>query len=150
MAKKINTCKHFNGTTNDTCKAGVKYDDVTPDPNNEGRRGSFFRLPCNRYDESQLSGGQLESYKCRGTCPLYAEPTPEEIEAEEREIEALIERQKKTFPLCVKIRAEHEGEDWSGIVECPICQGKLHVRHHKLNGHIWGQCETEGCVSWME
>ena len=148
MSTIIGKCKHYNGITCDTCKAGVKYDDVTPDPTNN--LGKFFRMPCMKADEEKLSGGQLESYRQRGTCELYCEPTPEEI-AEEREmIEKAIERQKLTFPLCDKVREEHKGADWSGIMECPVCQGQLHVRHHAYNGHVWGKCETEGCVSWME
>ena len=39
---------------------------------------------------------------------------------------------------------------WQDMVECPVCKGKLHLSHAAVNGHVWGKCETAGCVEWME
>ena len=36
------------------------------------------------------------------------------------------------------------------VVECPICKGRLRLSQAECNGHIHGNCETDGCVSWME
>ena len=36
------------------------------------------------------------------------------------------------------------------VVDCPICKGKLHLSQSSYNGHVHGQCETNGCVEWME
>ena len=36
------------------------------------------------------------------------------------------------------------------VIECPACKGRLHLSQAAYNGHVWGKCETEGCVSWME
>lgn len=36
-----------------------------------------------------------------------------------------------------------------GHIECPICKGRLNYTISSYNGHVWGQCETEGCLSWM-
>ena len=37
-----------------------------------------------------------------------------------------------------------------GKLPCPVCKsGDLHYEVH-YNGHIWGQCNTEGCVAWLE
>lgn len=37
----------------------------------------------------------------------------------------------------------------SGTIECPVCKGQLAwVRAHH-NGHLHGQCETDGCLRWM-
>ena len=36
------------------------------------------------------------------------------------------------------------------VIECPICRGKLHLSQSSYNGHVHGQCETDGCVEWME
>lgn len=49
-------------------------------------------------------------------------------------------------------------KDWSKsnrvakaeVIECPACKGRLHLSQAAYNGHVWGQCETKGCVSWME
>jgi hypothetical protein len=37
-----------------------------------------------------------------------------------------------------------------GIIECPKCKGKLHFTRAKINGHVWGKCETDDCLSWMQ
>lgn len=35
-----------------------------------------------------------------------------------------------------------------GVITCPMCGKELSwVRHS--NGHLWGMCETENCLSWM-
>jgi len=41
-------------------------------------------------------------------------------------------------------------KDIVGKVECPKCKGVLHYRISSYNGHIWGQCETSGCLAWMQ
>lgn len=35
-----------------------------------------------------------------------------------------------------------------GIIECPKCKGELHFTRAFSNGHIWGKCKTENCLSW--
>jgi hypothetical protein len=37
-----------------------------------------------------------------------------------------------------------------GIIKCPICKGSLHYSRANLNGHIWGNCKTPGCISWKQ
>ena len=38
----------------------------------------------------------------------------------------------------------------SGSVECPTCKGRLSWRRDNHNGHLHGQCETDGCLQWMQ
>jgi hypothetical protein len=33
---------------------------------------------------------------------------------------------------------------------CPECGKVLSYRISSLNGHIWGKCETDKCICWME
>ena len=47
-------------------------------------------------------------------------------------------------------RKAHKGKSASEVVECPACNGKLHLSISSYNGHVHGKCETAGCVSWME
>ena len=35
-----------------------------------------------------------------------------------------------------------------GKIKCPKCEGELHYTRAK-NGHVWGKCKTENCLSWM-
>lgn len=38
-----------------------------------------------------------------------------------------------------------------GVVECPICKGKLHfTRAINYNGHVHAMCETDHCLGWIE
>lgn len=40
--------------------------------------------------------------------------------------------------------------DRVGIIECPKCKGKLHYSISSYNNHVWGKCETENCLAWMQ
>lgn len=44
--------------------------------------------------------------------------------------------------------AEEKGPE--GVVPCPVCAGSLQWTRAESNGHIWGKCETDGCLSWMQ
>jgi hypothetical protein len=37
-----------------------------------------------------------------------------------------------------------------GEINCPTCRGRLHWSRAAENGHVWGRCETEDCVSWIQ
>ena len=38
----------------------------------------------------------------------------------------------------------------SGTVVCPTCKGRLRWGRDSTNGHLHGECETAGCLQWME
>ena len=38
----------------------------------------------------------------------------------------------------------------SGTIECPTCRGRLAWIRDSHNGHLHGQCETGGCIRWMQ
>lgn len=37
----------------------------------------------------------------------------------------------------------------TGKLQCPECSKIVNWVMHN-NGHIWGKCETEGCLQWQE
>ena len=37
-----------------------------------------------------------------------------------------------------------------GVMECPLCKGKLHYSTASSNGHFHASCETEGCIKASE
>jgi hypothetical protein len=125
--RKQGKCKHFTGIQSKVCKAGVCYADVMP-------------LPC------------LQDYRRddAATCEHYAEPTAEEIAEDEAFIEQRMEMHRKAASAIVAIKREHKGQNWQGVVECPVCGGRLHVSHAACNGHVHGRCETADCLAWME
>ena len=63
----------------------------------------------------------------------------------------IMERMAKVFPLIVRLKKQNKGKDIQGQEPCPACgTGMLSWSHSAFNGHVWGECSTEGCVSWME
>lgn len=145
----LGCCKHLNGSYhNDTCDAGVCYRDVTPNPDGHG---SHFREPCRRHDpKDEHAMSVLADLGPQGTCAKYEEPTAEELAAEEAAVEAHIKKFELTLPLIAEVKKQHKGKAWAGLVKCPVCDGKLHLSHAAINGHVWGRCETEDCLAWME
>jgi hypothetical protein len=133
---KVGTCVHFTGMQNKECKAGVNYRQHVGGPD----FGWAFRMPCIKKYAS------ADSVKCA----KYQEPTAEQVAEFEQSCKAAINRLIVTFPLSEKIKREHKGKSWQGVEECPVCKGRLHLSHAAINGHVWGKCETKGCVSWVE
>jgi hypothetical protein len=120
-----NACVYFNGIQNEKCEAGIAYPkDWKLNPCHKDN----ISIPCNR-----------RSF-----------PTPEEVKSFVEECEKQFENMGKAFQLTAKIKKEHKGKDWQGVEICPACGGKLHLSHAALNGHVWGKCETEKCLAWLE
>jgi len=125
-------CKHFNGIQNDRCSAGVCYTDLTG-------KDHARALPC-----ITLGGDKRPA-----ECDKYQMRTPEEEAAEEASMEAAMERFRKVMPTVSEWRKKPP-RGKQEVIECPACKGRLHLSQSSYNGHVHGQCETEGCVSWME
>lgn len=133
---RAGTCKHFTGcgiVGRDTCGAEVHVRKHVGGPD----FGWGTRLPCMPHDNAH-------------PCDQYAEPTPEEIAAFDAETDELVARMQRTEPLIKKLKQEHVGKNARGIAICPECEGKLHWSHAAYNGHVWGKCETDGCLNWAE
>jgi hypothetical protein len=129
--KRAGKCIHYNGTVNDTCKAGVKYEDVIVQKPTRS-------LPC------------IAKYNSGGaTCEKCQLPTDEEVKADEA-------ASAKRFNDTIKAReaiVKHLGtqKTGSGRIDCPICSQFQALRFSRAgNGHIHAQCMTENCVTWME
>lgn len=132
---KAGTCRFFKGIQHDQCDAGITYADKA--------RG---QVPCIKTYGHKPGVKTIPVWHC----DKYTEPSAEEIAKSKAEMEAAMERMTKTFPLISRIKKEHKGESWKGVEACPVCGGKLHMTHSAFNGHVWGKCETAGCVAWME
>lgn len=144
---KQGMCKHYNGShSNECCDAGVSYDVVTPD---HKKPGCGFRKPCIAVTSNH--GLQvLADLGPQGSCDRYEEPSKEEIAADVQAMDAAVNRMLSVGPVLSEVRRNHAGENWSGVIQCPVCEGALSLSHAAYNGHISGRCGTEGCVSWME
>lgn len=120
-----NACVYFNGITNDKCDAEITYPREWKDN------------PCHKSHENI-------------PCEKRRFPTQEEVEIFVKELELQFENMKKAFVIVGKIKNEHKSHNWEGVEVCPVCNGKLHMSHSAFNGHVWGKCETEKCLAWME
>lgn len=145
---KRDSCIHYTGCLNPrspTCKAGVNY--------REHAGGDGFgwvkRLPCFKLENCDPAAVVK--------CDQYREPTAEEIAAHEAEVQAAIAKLMTAYTG--KVREWHEANRWdrknpkaaTGKVPCEVCgKGEIHLTMAAYNGHVWGKCTTEGCISWME
>jgi len=102
--------------------------------------GWAMRRPCD--------GGNVGPFV--NACELYEEATQDEIDKEAALIQEGVDRFEKIFPVIEKIKTDNKGKNIKGSVICPICGEKLHWIHHATNGHVYGRCDTEDCVHWME
>lgn len=143
------TCKHFRSSFhNDTCACGVVYKDVVP--NWDQTTGRALRFPCRTKADPKDTPSQLEHFNNRGKCDKLELPTKEELEQNEKEIQKAINEFKTVLPIVAEVKKKHKGKSWKGVEVCPVCKGSLHLTHAAINGHVWGKCETEGCLAWME
>ena len=61
------------------------------------------------------------------------------------------ERYSKRFKnMLSALKTIKEKKEPAGKITCPECGGNLHYTKASSNGHIWGKCQTEGCLAWMQ
>lgn len=136
MSQYGNHCIHYTGIQmfrDKKCKAEV---DILKFNGGE-RTGLFKNIPC------------LKSNNCSETCDKIRFPTKEDIEAHDKEWDAVLDRIKKLNPLIARLKKEHPRGDM-GRVDCPNCDKKILWSISKLNGHIHMRCDTPDCVYLME
>ena len=135
--KRKTKCRYFNGPVhNKKCKAEIDYRQLVGGPD----LGWMARLPC--ISNSPLRKQPLA--KCNNFYP-YSE---DEILQQEKEMQERIMFLDKAFGDIKKYAKDKNIN--GGIINCPKCTGPLHFSIAKINGHIWGRCETEGCLQWMQ
>ena len=133
-------CKHYRAMSDHTtCEAGVQY-------------AKFRGL---RFDQKPCFWHQSAGEAPPPGCHLALFPTEEEIAEEEEEMRVRLEGIANARQAIV----EHLGGPWKkgiagsrGSIDCPVCGvgAALHFTRAGSNGHIHAQCETQGCVAWME
>lgn len=140
---KKGVCIYFCGVmTDQPCKAGV---DLRAHVGGDDF-GWMKRIPC------LASNGENAV-----SCDLYQEPTDKQIAEHEAEIEAYMAGVMKATEI---IQEKHNVtpnfepceigtiEGCSGEIDCPVCGSPLAYSVAPGNGHIWGRCTTEGCITW--
>jgi hypothetical protein len=136
IQNNLRYCQHYDPPIRGikSCKAGVVYDDQFPLEKKP--------TPCwtgyGKTDEEQ-----------RARCKKWLRRTQEQAEARADEIEAAMNRMRIVGPIVAEWRKKPPIGKYEKI-ECPVCNGRLHLNQSSCNGHVHGKCETQGCVSWME
>lgn len=112
----------------------------TPSLNDDGKMLKWG--PC--------IGGHTLADPC-AHCPKWERRSLEHAEARADSVEALLKRMKIVDPVIYAWRdkkAPFSGK--SGVIECPVCNGKLHLSQSSYNGHVRAACETADCVNFIE
>ena len=149
IAFEMNYCQHYepqHGIGNDAnwCKAGCDREAVRVMPSEEDRARGVFGQPC-------LSGHLLPD--ATAVCSKWIRRTREMGEARADRVEAFFKQMDVVGPVVAKWRSGWSKKNRVGkaeVIECPACNGKLHLSQAGVNGHVHGRCETPDCVSWME
>jgi hypothetical protein len=137
IERELTQCRHFNGTRHGKCQAGIVYADQFPD--------AAMTLKC----LPRLNPAGREA----GDCPRFEIVSREEAEkAADEQLEY-----GEVFAVARKLAHEDgkcmgfgKGRGGGGKVVCPKCGKRLIYAVAAYNGHMHGQCETPGCISWME
>lgn len=82
-------------------------------------------------------------------CPKWERASLESAIEWHEKVEASFDRMMVVGPTVAAWRKK-EPRGKQEVIECPACNGRLHLSQSAYNGHVHGKCETEGCVSWME
>lgn len=132
------SCRHFNGTQNKKCKAGVQYV--------EWKTGVEERaMPC---IPKHINGRET------WPCDLFEIMSQADAEKEADERIIVMNRGIVARHAAKDHAKEHglgKGAGGAGAIPCPSCDGgTLRYSVASYNGHMHGRCSTAGCVSWME
>ena len=140
IANLIGRCRHFTGTVDVTCKAGLRYTDVC----GGDAPGWARRLPCiTKYAEPDAA-----------TCEERSPYTREEAIADLRERDRQTENVIAARRAIMKQVGDRRNVQVS--IQCPVCAAKTPREASVLtgivfeNGHVHAKCSARGCVNWME
>lgn len=147
VAFKLGRCIHFNGlygpgmVKHETCKAGVRYDDVRVDHEPMPYQNRGVTYTCSRSFPC-LSG---PAHNPGGaTCERRELPTMEQVQAEIAESDRMVQH----YITARKAITEHGQQQ--GCIDCPCCNGGKLCYSKASNGHVMAKCSTDNCVVWME
>lgn len=122
-------CRHFTGVLKRTCEIGIEYKSIK---DNSVRP---YRLICCDADS-------------RVPCVSYEPYTAEEIAERERVTSEQLALVIAAMTKIKEINGKRRGI--RGTIDCPKCGRPLHYSISSYNGHTHGECETSGCVSWVQ
>lgn len=137
------TCKYFTGTAPE-CGKGINRRELVGGPD----RGWWLRLPCTERHHTDVVREH------------YTEPTDHDIQDYHQDIQAYFQHVATAMEMIRKLHpgskasnngSQNTGDDSAvrGTVTCPKCGQELRY-YIASNHHVYGQCSTDGCLSWMQ
>ncbi len=121
-------CIHFNGMANQFCEAGINYEAV------KDKTQRPYRLPC-------VKNTPFYGSSCTEACFRTHEQALEETK-----------KRMENFSIVYIIQALSvisEIPENAGTIKCPKCGKQLRYTR-AVNGHVWGKCETQDCLNWVQ
>lgn len=94
-----------------------------------------------------IDGHTLKDPKAH--CPHWLRNTMEQANERADSIEQSITVMNKAMPV-IGAWKKREPIGKQEVIECPVCQGRLHLSQASFNGHVRAQCETKDCVGFIE
>ena len=135
---EMNYCQHYDPQPHGKgCKAGMDLKTVQVVPT--GEKGYKWG-PC-------IAGHTLKNPLEH--CPKWIRRTREMGEKRADSVERSMNILTKVMPRISEWRKEAP-QGKSEVIECPACNGKLHLSQSSYNGHVRARCETENCVNFIE
>jgi hypothetical protein len=139
-------CLHYRGfdraksELHTTCGAGVEYAQFK----GAGFHDTMKRKPCFLSKKGEKRPDAMP-------CPHLLLPTRDDIVAWNAFVDGRVKAISIVQTVIQPWRDANKGKSAREVIDCPVCKtGNLHLSIAALNGHVHAQCETKGCVSWME
>lgn len=132
-----NYCVHYTPREGNGCAAGQDIKAIKCVATDE--KGIKWG-PC-------IGGHTLENPLAH--CPKWERSSIESAEARADSIE----RMMKTLELAEPVISAWRKKKPIGkaeVIECPVCNGKLHLAQSSYNGHVKACCETKDCINFIE
>lgn len=87
---------------------------------------------------------------CLETVVLTSLPSADEVAKNKDDRMERVVAAMNAVATDAKAKGLKKGNGGKSFVRCPNCGGQLLYSVATLNGHIWGQCQTDNCAAWMQ
>lgn len=137
-----NYCIHYDPRESKTgCSAGMDKEKIQCVPTPSSNVGRMIPWgPC-------IAGHTLES-PC-SHCPKWQRHTLMSAEKYADDVEKSIQRMMIVDPVIEAWRTKPPMGK-SEVIQCPACNGRLHLSQAASNGHVRAKCKTNECVNFIE
>jgi len=125
-------------------------------------RADYCALGCGASErmDAGRKAGQPNMTPCIGghnatdvlaLCPQWVRRSQEHAKKRADSIEQMFRQMELSGPAISAWREYPKPKsDRREVIQCPVCNGRLHLSQSSYNGHVHAHCETAECISFME